>query len=66
MVRLLEAAYTKGRIKKRYWLQQANGQRYYGRGFVQLTWADNYKRVSQSIGMQTALYDKADLSRSSR
>ncbi len=61
VVRLLEAAYTKGRIKKRYWLQQANGQRYYGRGFVQLTWADNYKRVSQSIGMQTALYDKADL-----
>jgi murein DD-endopeptidase MepM/ murein hydrolase activator NlpD len=60
VVRLLEAAYTKGRIKKRYWLQQENGQRYYGRGFVQLTWADNYKRVGQAIGLQTALFDTPD------
>jgi murein DD-endopeptidase MepM/ murein hydrolase activator NlpD len=60
VVRLLEAAYAKGRIKKRYWLQQENGQRYYGRGFVQLTWADNYKRVGQAIGLQTSLYDRPD------
>jgi murein DD-endopeptidase MepM/ murein hydrolase activator NlpD len=61
VVRLLEAAYEKGRIKKRYWLPQENGQRFYGRGFVQLTWADNYKRVGQAIGLGTALYDRADM-----
>ena len=61
VIRLLEQAYAKGRIKKRYWLREANGQSYYGRGFVQLTWAANYKRVSEAIGLRTALYDHADM-----
>ena len=27
------------------------GHAYYGRGFVQLTWADNYKRCDQELGL---------------
>lgn len=29
------------------------GECYYGRGFVQLTWADNYKRADQELGLET-------------
>jgi putative chitinase len=27
------------------------GQCYYGRGYVQLTWADNYKRATENLGL---------------
>jgi putative chitinase len=27
------------------------GQCYYGRGYVQLTWADNYKRAAENLGL---------------
>lgn len=27
------------------------GQTYYGRGFVQLTWADNYRRATDNLGL---------------
>lgn len=38
------------------------GQRYYGRGFVQLTWADNYKRADEEIGLagRFSCYQTAD------
>jgi murein DD-endopeptidase MepM/ murein hydrolase activator NlpD len=61
VIALLEAAYVKGRLKKRYWLREPNGQSYYGRGFVQLTWAANYKRVGEKIGLESRLYDKPDM-----
>jgi len=61
VMRLLEAAYVKGRIKKRYWVRETNGKSYYGRGFVQLTWPENYKRVGEKIGLQTGLYDEPDV-----
>jgi hypothetical protein len=31
------------------------GEAYYGRGFVQLTWADNYKRADDEIGLANEL-----------
>lgn len=41
------------------------GQAYYGRGFVQLTWADNYKRADTEFGWTkgagNSCYWKADL-----
>lgn len=37
----------------------ANGQIYYGRGYVQLTWEDNYKLMSQLLGVN--LLDDPDL-----
>lgn len=44
-------------VKEAYWLSEAwrkNNLRYYpwyGRGFVQLTWEDNYKRAGNKIGV---------------
>ena len=37
------------------------GQVYYGRGYVQLTWAENYKKMGQAIGMGDRLYRNPDL-----
>jgi len=38
------------------------GQIYYGRGYVQLTWADNYKRADDELYLENELscYDHAD------
>jgi putative chitinase len=51
------AEYGKGKGKK-YGLP-VNGHIYYGRGFVQLTWPDNYKTMGEHIGVD--LYNNPDL-----
>ncbi|KAI5150454.1 hypothetical protein ENBRE01_1506 [Enteropsectra breve] len=38
----------------------APGKDYHGRGFIQLSWSDNYKKASQALGMGTKLYDDPD------
>jgi len=42
-----------------YGKPDANGHVYYGRGFVQITWRDNYKRIGDLIGVDLA--DNPDL-----
>jgi hypothetical protein len=37
------------------------GQKYYGRGYVQLTWYDNYKRQDEKLGLGGELVKNADL-----
>ncbi len=37
------------------------GEVYYGRGYVQLTWAQNYKKMGRAIGMGDQLYRNPDL-----
>lgn len=37
------------------------GQVYYGRGFVQLTWLENYERQDDKLGLDGALVKDADL-----
>lgn len=37
------------------------GQTYYGRGFVQLTWYDNYVTQDRKLGLNQALVKNADL-----
>lgn len=39
----------------------APGQTYYGRGFIQLSWASNYKEASQGLGMGDKLYQNPGL-----
>lgn len=34
----------------------APGKSYHGRGFIQLSWPDNYKAASQALGMGDSLY----------
>jgi hypothetical protein len=54
--------YKQGRIKRNYAAEdRRTGQSYYGRGFVQLTWADNYKRMGRELGMGDKLYQEPDL-----
>lgn len=42
--------YGKGEGKKYGMADSVTGHVYYGRGYVQLTWADNYKAVGKAIG----------------
>ena len=43
-----------------YAARQANGNSYYGRGYVQLTFADNYKKMGNTLGFGSALFDGPD------
>ncbi|WP_342640956.1 glycoside hydrolase family 19 protein [Rhodoligotrophos ferricapiens] len=45
--------------KRAYGKPQANGHVYYGRGFVQLTWFQNYKKMGDLLGLDLA--DNPDL-----
>src|ERR1017187_3559067 len=42
--------YGKGEGHK-YGIPDRNGNTYYGRGFVQLTWADNYKTMGANLSI---------------
>lgn len=39
----------------------ASGKSYHGRGFIQLSWPDNYKAASQGLGMGNKLYDNPEI-----
>lgn len=45
------AEYKKGGSAAYAKADPVTGQKYYGRGFVQLTWADNYKRADEKLGL---------------
>lgn len=51
--------YNKGKISRNYAVPQPNGHSYYGRGHVQITWPDNYKKIGDLIGVD--LYNYPDL-----
>lgn len=61
-----ETAHTMEPVREAYWLSEAwrkNNLRYYpwyGRGFVQLTWRDNYERAQARLGLGTMLTDNPD------
>lgn len=54
-----ETAFTMKPVKEAYWVKNAEEWRkknlryypWYGRGFVQLTWEDNYKRAGQELNV---------------
>lgn len=60
--------YGKGRQKKYGQKQKMNGQAYYntdqifyGRGFVQLTWYENYEKAGKKLGVGDAFLHNASL-----
>ena len=53
--------FNRGIIGENYALREANGQSYFGRGLVQITFGDNYKRLGQAIGIGDDLYDNPSL-----
>lgn len=51
-IRIVSSLYNAKRIRKNYALPDpVTGKSYFGRGLVQLTWADNYKRVGNLLGI---------------
>lgn len=53
-------AYCKANGIANYAARAPNGNSYYGRGYVQLTHAGNYKKMGQTLGLGTKLYDRPD------
>jgi Chitinase class I len=53
--------FNNGRISINYALPEANGNSYFGRGLVQITFADNYLRLGQAIGIDSQLFDNPSL-----
>lgn len=48
----LENAYRRGRlnVSNPYWRRNAEGNSYFGRGYVQLTWEENYQEAGEKLG----------------
>src|SRR5690554_6137901 len=61
-----ETGHTMKPVKEAYWLSEAwrkKNLRYYpwyGRGYVQLTWEENYKKAQKILGLGTKLTDNPD------
>lgn len=51
--------FNQGSISTNYAKVQPNGKSYYGRGFVQITWPENYRRMGRRLGID--LYGNPDL-----
>jgi len=55
------AEYGQGKGKPYGVADPQTGQTYYGRGYVQLTWKDNYQKQDDKLGLGGELVAKADL-----
>jgi hypothetical protein len=53
-------AYCQKKGISNYAARLSNGNSYYGRGYVQLTHADNYKKMGAKLGMGDSLYDNPE------
>jgi len=53
-IRVLDTAFARGRlpwVRKPYWRKDANGKSWLGRGYVQLTHEENYRRGGAELGI---------------
>lgn len=63
---LWETAYTMTPVREAYWLNEQwrednlSYYPWYGRGYVQLTWEDNYARAQSELHLGTVLTDEPD------
>lgn len=55
-----EIACKNNACKGKYDTNGAPGKTYHGRGFIQLTWPDNYKAASKDLGMGDKLWQDPD------
>lgn len=60
-IKVVTDLYNRGKIRENYAIPAPNGNSYFGRGLVQITWADNYKKVGHALGIGTMLYDNPSL-----
>ncbi len=57
----VQKLFEEGKIRTNYALPAANGQSFYGRGYVQLTWERNYRRIGDHlIGDEEIFYNDPD------
>jgi hypothetical protein len=62
-----ETAYTMQPVREAYWLSEDYRRKnlryypFYGRGYVQLTWKDNYTRADRELGLSGNLNGNLDL-----
>ena len=57
----LDAPWLRGKELKYAKPDPETGQTYYGRGYVQLTWKTNYKKLGDAIGMDLSMVPDAAL-----
>lgn len=53
-IRILDRSWARGRmpwVKTAYWRKDTNGKSWLGRGYVQLTWKDNYRNAGKKLGL---------------
>jgi len=50
-IRAVARLYKRGKISTNYALPGQDGNSYFGRGLVQITWEDNYRRLGRAIGL---------------
>jgi hypothetical protein len=50
-IRAVTSLYDRGIISRNYAIRDANGHSYYGRGLVQLTFKENYKKIGDILGV---------------
>jgi putative chitinase len=51
--------FDRGKIKLNYAIPGSNGRSFFGRGYVQITWDHNYKRIGDILGLD--LFNNPDL-----
>jgi predicted chitinase len=57
-IRAVTGLFDRRAIRTNYALPAPNGCSYYGRGFIQITWPDNYQELGKRLGVP--LYDDPD------
>ncbi len=58
---VVQKLFEDGRIRVNYALPAENGQSFYGRGYVQLTWERNYRAIGDHlIGDEALFYNEPD------
>lgn len=60
-INAVTSLFNRGIIGENYALPEANGKSYFGRGLVQITFGDNYKKLGKAIGIGKDLYDNPSL-----
>jgi len=58
-IEIVTKLYEEGVIGENYAIPHSNGKSYYGRGLIQITHGDNYKRLSKFVGRD--LYNDPDI-----
>jgi len=58
-IKAVTKLYEQGKISHNYAIPHTNGHSYYGRGYVQITWPENYRKMGRRLGID--LYGNPDL-----